>query len=99
MKPPPEPSPPTMPPCFQWPFFSSYDSSSWPSRSSHIGLTSRVFLISVTKLGQGPFSSSSSSFVFGFPFPSDILFDSLCPQDSVALFLHFCCVNGHAPVK
>src|ERR1035437_1453735 len=42
-----------------------------------MGLTSLVFLISVTKLGHGPFSSSSSSFVFGFPFSSAILSYSL----------------------
>src|ERR1035437_1607330 len=60
MTPPPYPFTPTSPPCFQWPTFSSNERSSWPRRSLTIGLSAERFS-SLTKLGHGPFSSSSRS--------------------------------------
>ena len=50
---------PTRPPCFQCPIFSSYERSSTPRRSSAMAVSD--FLISLTKLGHGPLSSSSNS--------------------------------------
>src|SRR5271157_238828 len=72
MIPPPYPNTPTIPPCFQWVTLSSYESSMTPRRSSGASFKtcfpfSACCLMSETKLGHGPFSSSSSMGVLCFP--------------------------------